>query len=181
MRAHFALAALALLAAPACSRAPAASTGPQPHFPALTGRVVDKADLLTPAEEAALTARSAAIEHDTRAQYVVVTLGSLEGRTIEDYGMRLGRAWGVGRKGVDDGVILLVAREEHKVRIEVGTGLERRITDPFAAKVIREQLVPAFRQGRFGDGIKAGTEAIARRLRSRQGDAEIAREDHLVT
>jgi uncharacterized protein len=177
--AHFAFAALALVAAAACSRTSVASTEPQPHFPALTGRVVDQADLLAPAEEKALAAQSAAVERETGAQYVIVTIPSLQGWSIEDYGVRLGRFWGIGRKGVNDGIILLVATAERKVRIEVGYGLEKRVTDPFAGKVIRSRIVPAFRSGRFGDGIRAGSDAIVVRLRSRASDAAIAKEDHL--
>ncbi|MEA3003637.1 MAG: uncharacterized protein QOH81_2425 [Sphingomonadales bacterium] len=179
MPARFAIAALALLATPACARAPAASPDPQLHFPALTGRVVDQAGLLAPAEEQALAAQAAAVERETRAQYVVATIRSLEGQRIEDYGYRLGRFWGIGRKGVNDGVILLVAPAEGKVRIEVGYGLEKRITDPFAGRVIRERILPALEDGRFGDGIRAGSDAIAGRLRSRATDAAIAKEDHL--
>jgi uncharacterized protein len=177
MSARFTLAAFALLAISACGRAPSAAAEPQPHFPALTGRVVDQADLLTPAEEQALTAQSAAIERDTRAQYVVITVRSLEGRPIQDYGTRLGNFWGIGRKGVSDGVILLVAPAERQVRIAVGYGLERRVTNAFAAKVIHDRLVPAFKKGRFGDGIRAGSDALAGRLRSKASDSEIARED----
>ncbi|MDB5692996.1 MAG: methanol dehydrogenase [Alphaproteobacteria bacterium] len=179
MPARFAIAALALLAAPACSRTPAASTGPQPHFPALSGRVVDQADLLTPTEEQALSAQSAAVEHDTRAQYVIVTIRSLEGWPIADYANRLGRFWGIGRKNVNDGVVLLVAPAERKVRIEVGDGLAKRVTDPFAGKVIRERIIPAFESGRFGGGIRAASDMIANRLRSRASDAAIAKEDHI--
>jgi uncharacterized protein len=174
--ARIALAAFALLATPACGRAPAAAD-PTYHFPALTGRVVDQADLLSPAEEQALAAQSAAIERDTHAQYVVVTVRSLEGAPIEDYGVRLGRAWGIGRKGVNDGVILLVAPAEKEARIEVGYGLEKRLTDPFAGKVLRERVIPAFRNGRFGDGIRAGTDAIGQRLRSKASYADMDRED----
>lgn len=178
MSARFAFAALALLASPACSRAaPAAPADPSLHFPTLTGRVVDQADLLSPAEEQALAAQSAALERDTKAQYVVVTVPSLQGAPIEDYGVRLGRIWGIGRKDANDGVILLVAPVEHKVRIEVGTGLEKRLTDPFAGKVLREQVLPAFRGGRFGDGIAAGSAAIEQRLRSKESYAEMDRED----
>lgn len=179
MPARFLLAVLALLATPACSRTQAAPSEPHPNFPALTGRVVDQADLLTPAEEQALTAESAAVERDTKAQYVIVTVPTLQGWRIEDYGYKLGRYWGVGRKNANDGVILLVAPKEHKVRIEVGYGLERRITDPYAANVIRGQILPAFRAGRFGEGIRAGSDAIVQRLRSKASDAEIAKEDHL--
>src|SRR4051794_24930512 len=112
MAARFALAALALVATPACSRAPASPAASQLHFLALTGRVVDQADMLTPAEEQALVAQSATLERDTHAQYVVVTVPSLENRPIEDYATRLGNFWGIGRRGANDGVILLLARDE---------------------------------------------------------------------
>jgi uncharacterized protein len=120
------------------------------------------------------------VERETGAQFVVVTLRSLEGRSIEDYSVRLGRHWGIGRKGVDDGVMLVVAPAERKVRIEVGYGLEKRVTDPFAGKVIRERLIPAFREGRFPQGIRAASDAITERLRSRAGDAEIRALDGVV-
>lgn len=88
-------------------------------FPQLTGRVVDDAHLLTPAEIADLTQKSQALEAQSGRQLVVATVPSLQGYPIEDYGYRLGRAWGIGQKGKDNGVILLVAPNEHKVRIEM--------------------------------------------------------------
>lgn len=171
---------LALLAAAGCTRAaPAAdANAPQLHFPPLTGRVVDQAGLLTSAEAGRVAAISADIERRTKAQYVVVTLKSLEGDTIEDYGVRLGRSWGVGRKGVNDGLLLIVAPAERRVRIEVGYGLERRITDPYARKVIDQAIVPAFKRGDFAVGIREGSLALERRILSRQSDAQIYQEDH---
>ncbi len=173
------LAALLFAAMPACEAAPPPERGPR--FPALTGRVVDEADLLTPVEEQALAAQSAAVERETGAQYVVVTVPSLQGYDILDYGVRLGRHWGIGRKGVNDGLLLIVAPAERKVRIEVGYGLEKRVTDPFAAKVLREQVLPAFTAGRLPLGIKAGSDALIARLRSKAKDAEIAKQDGVVT
>jgi uncharacterized protein len=172
------VAALALAAA-ACH--PARARSDDPIFPKLTGRVVDEAGLLTPAQEASLAARSEAVERSTGAQYVIVTLRSLQGRPIEDYGVRLGRHWGVGRKYPNDGLLLIVAPSERKVRIEVGYGLEKRVTDPFAAKVIRDDILPRFRQGRFAEGIAAGSEDLARRLVSRESERQIAIEDHVST
>lgn len=169
----------ALMLAPACHSARASSD--DPIFPKLTGRVVDEAGLLTPAQEAALGARSEAVERATGAQYVIVTLRSLQGRSIEDYGVLLGRHWGVGRKDHNDGLLLIVAPNERKVRIEVGYGLERRVTDPFAAKVIRDDILPRFRKGRFAEGIEAGSEDLARRLVSRESERQIAIEDHVST
>lgn len=171
---------LPLLLAAACDRAPAfAAAGPA--FPALTGRVVDQADLLAPADEAALSRASEEVERETGHQFVVVTLQSLQGYSIEDYGVRLGRHWGIGRKGANDGVLLIVAPKEGKVRIEVGYGLENRVTDPFAGKVIAERILPGFESGRPADGIEAGSDAILARLRSRDSDARIRAEDKVVT
>jgi uncharacterized protein len=170
---------LLLLPATACGRE--APREPGPAFPALTGRVVDEADLLTPAQEAGLAARSAAVERELGAQYVVVTLRSLQGYSIADYGYRLGRQWGIGSKARNDGLLLIVAPAERKVRIEVGYGLERRVTDPFAGKVIREQALPRFKEGKFPEGIEAASDALIQRLHSKASDAEIAREDGVVT
>jgi uncharacterized protein len=177
------LAAFALALA-ACGSAPPATANAQawdapPTFPALTGRIVDQANLLSPADEQRLSATSQAVEREVGAQFVIVTLRDLQGRSIEDYGVQLGRTWRIGSRAHNDGVILIVAPNERKVRIEVGYGLERRVTDPFAAKVIRERILPRFRDGDFPGGIVAGSEAIVARLRSRQSDRQIAAEDHV--
>src|SRR5206468_13001657 len=108
----------ALLLAFLALAAPAAAQ----TFPPLTGRVVDQAHLLNPAQVQDLTSKSEALQAQSWRQFVVATVNSLQGYPIEDYGYRLGRAWGIGEKGKDNGVILLVAPNEHKVRIEVGYG-----------------------------------------------------------
>jgi uncharacterized protein len=177
------LAAVALaLAACGGSAQPASgeARGNPPAFPALTGRV-DQANLLAPADERRLAAASQAVEREIGPQFVIVTVASLQGRTIEDYGVQLGRTWGIGHQGHDDGLLLIVAPNERRVRIEVGYGLERRITDPFAARVIRERMVPHFHDGDLPAGIIAGSDALIARLRSRQSDREIAAEDRLVS
>jgi uncharacterized protein len=133
-------------------------------FPALTGRVVDKADLLAPAQEAALAARSAGLDKATGHQFVVVTVAGLGGHAIEDYGRALGNYWHVGRKGVNGGVLLLVAPTERKVRIEVGDGLESTLTNARAASIIAQDILPAFRTGDMPGGIAAGAAAITRTL-----------------
>jgi uncharacterized protein len=165
--------------APAKAQPQQQQAQPQLHFPALTGRVVDAAHLLAPADTKKIETISQDIEQRTKAQLVVATVASLEGQPISDYGLRLGRFWGVGRKGVNDGLLILVAPKERQVRIEVGYGLGRRVTNRFAAKVIDETLVPAFRDRRFGPGIAAASAAIEQRLLSAKSDAEIAREDQL--
>ncbi len=174
------LLSLLLLGSSGCERAPPVARDVS-NFPALGGRVVDAADLLTPAQEARLSARSAALEKDVGPQYVVVTVPSLGGRPIEQYGVDLGRHWGIGHKGRDDGVLLIVAPSERKARIEVGYGLERRVTDPFAGRVLREQAIPRFRQGDFPGGIVAASDALISRLRSKARDSEIASADGVVT
>ena len=128
--------------------------------PPLTGRVVDTADLLSPAAEAALTARLAAFEDSTSAQIVVLTIASLDGEVLEEYATRVFRTWGLGQKGADNGALLLVARDDRKLRIEVGYGLEGDLTDARSATIIRNDIVPRFRDGDFEGGILAGTEAI---------------------
>jgi uncharacterized protein len=129
-------------------------------FPELTGRVVDQAELLSPAQEADLTSKSAALEAATGRQFVVATVNSLEGHDIEDYGYRLGRAWAIGQKEADNGAILLVAPNEKKVRIEVGYGAEGYLTDIVSGRIIRDDILPKFREGDMAGGIVAGANAI---------------------
>ena len=129
-------------------------------FPALTGRVVDQADLLRPEQELDLSSKSAALEARTGRQLVVATVASLEGRPIEDYGYRLGRAWKIGDAKRDDGVILLVAPNEKKVRIETGYGARVFLTDAVSSIIIREAILPRFKAGDFGGGITAGADRI---------------------
>jgi uncharacterized protein len=162
--------ALAVLAAAGCgdgaggNRAasqPAKTTAP---LPALTGRVVDRADLLPTAREAALTARLAELERRTANRFVVVTVETLNGEAIEDFGLRLGNGWGIGRKDENDGALLIVAPNERKVRIEVGRGLERILTDRICSDIIQRDILPPFREGRMAEGIEAGAAAVTQRL-----------------
>jgi uncharacterized protein len=107
---------------------------------------------------------------------VVVTLKSLQGTSIEDYGYQLGRHWGIGQKGKDNGALLIVAPNEHKVRIEVGYGLEGELTDAASKLIIENIIVPAFKSGRFGPGIVAGTGAILKVLGGEQLEVPVRRE-----
>jgi uncharacterized protein len=157
IRALIALALTALMLAAAPARA-------DPTFPPLTGRVVDDAHVLSAQTQGDLTARLAALEQKTGDQLVVVTLPSLQGYEIEDYGYQLGRAWGLGQKGKDNGAILIVAPSEHKVRIEVGYGLEPVLTDALSSVIIQEQILPKFRAGDVDGGVVAGTNAIISQL-----------------
>lgn len=142
----------------------AAAAFAQPSFPSLSGRVVDQAGLISPEGEAALTRRLEALEAETGDQLVVVTLNSLQGYEIEEYGYQLGRAWGIGQAARDNGVLLIVAPNERKVRIEVGYGLEPVMTDAMSALIIRNAILPAFREGDFEGGIGAGVDMIAGQL-----------------
>lgn len=134
-------------------------------FPPLDGRVVDGARLLSPAKEQEITAKLEALERDTTDQVVVVTVPSLQGHEIEDYGYQLGRAWGIGREDKDNGVLLLIAPDEKKVRIEVGYGLEPVLTDAMSALIIQNAILPSFRQGYYERGITQGVDAIDDQLR----------------
>ncbi|MCS7151588.1 MAG: TPM domain-containing protein [Endomicrobia bacterium] len=102
------------------------------------------------------------LEQKTSAEIAVVTIKSLEGYTIEDLATRLFEKWGVGKKGKDNGVMLIVASEDKKVRIEVGYGLEAILTDGLCGEILDKYVVPYFKQGNFSDGILYGTAAIAK-------------------
>ncbi len=126
--------------------------------------VVDAANLLDAPTEAALDARLAGFEKQTGRQFVVTTIPDLQGYPIEDYGYRLGRAWGVGSKDKDDGVLLIVAPKDRKVRIEVGYGLEPVLTDAYASVIINRAIVPKFKAGDYPGGILAGADAVMAQL-----------------
>jgi uncharacterized protein len=136
----------------------------QPQFPALTGRVVDNADILPPEAEGQLTVKLEALEAQSQRQLVVATVADLQGYDISDYGYQLGRAWGLGDATRNDGAILLVAPNERKVRIEVGYGLEGYLTDALSSLIIQNQILPRFRDGDFPGGIEAGTDAMIAQL-----------------
>ncbi|MBY0560079.1 YgcG family protein [Hyphomicrobium sp.] len=138
-------------------------------FPALTGRVVDEAAVLDAAERAALTEALADLEKKTTDQLVVVTLKSLQGTSIEDYGYQLGRRWQIGQKDKNNGALLIVAPTERKVRIEVGYGLEGTLTDAIGKYIIETSILPRFKAGDFPGGIKRGVEDLIQVL---SGDAE---------
>jgi uncharacterized protein len=130
------------------------------EFPPLTGRVVDQARVLPPAVERELTDRLAAHEAATSNQVVVFTAPTLGGFEIADYGYRLGRHWGIGQEGRDNGALLIVATEDRQVRIEVGYGLEGDLPDATAKRIIENEILPAFRDGDYPGGIGAGVGAM---------------------
>ena len=133
-------------------------------FPALSGRVVDDASLFDAAGRAALTETLAALETKTTDQLVVVTLKSLQGTSVDDYGYQLGRQWQIGQKDKNTGVLLIVVPSERKVRIEVGYGLEGVLTDALTKVIIENAILPQFKAGDYAGGIKSGVDDIARVL-----------------
>lgn len=135
-----------------------------PDFPQLTGRVVDNANLLDAATEQNLTDKLAALEAETTDQLVVVTLPSLQGYAIEDFGFQLGRHWGIGQKDKNNGALLIVAPKERKVRIEVGYGLEGTLTDALTRIVIDKAILPEFKSGDYSGGIEAGVRDLTTAL-----------------
>ncbi|MEO9788928.1 MAG: TPM domain-containing protein, partial [Aurantimonas coralicida] len=149
-----ALGRLLVLAAVLALVAPAAAQ----EFPPLTGRVVDTADLLDPGTETALTEKLAAFEAQGSDQVVVVTVPDLQGAEIADYANRLGREWGIGQAEENNGVVLLVSRDDREVRIEVGYGLEGTLTDALSSLIIQNDILPAFRGGDYPGGISRGVD-----------------------
>jgi len=135
-----------------------------PAFPSLTGRVVDDAGILSAETQQKLTQMLAQHEQQTGNQVVVATIKSLQGYSIEDYGYQLGRAWGIGQKGRNNGALLLVALNERDVRIEVGYGLEGRLTDAQSKLIIENVILPEFGKGDFNVGVLAGTTTLLRVL-----------------
>ncbi len=131
-----------------------------PEFPALTGRVVDEAGLLSAAAEGRLERQLEAHEAQTSNQVVVVTLPSLQGYSIERFGVELGRHWQIGQAGRDNGALLIVAPKERKLRIEVGYGLEGELTDILSRAIIENEITPRFKRGNYEAGISAGVEAM---------------------
>lgn len=155
------LTAAALVACGERTVAPAPATV---KLAALTGRVVDNANLLTAHREALLTRALTETERTTRHQFVVLTLPSLDGKPIEQVGLAYGNGWGIGRKGYNDGVLLIVAPNERKVRIEVGCGLEKTLTDKEAVAIIDQRILPRFRKGDMESGILMGSAGIIREI-----------------
>jgi uncharacterized protein len=136
------------------------STARALEVPKLTGRVVDHAGLLTPDEARALAAELEAFEAATGHQFVLLTVPSLEGDAIEAFTMRVVEAWKLGATDRDDGLLLLVVARDRLMRIEVGYGLEGAIPDALAGRIVRHTLAPAFRDGRFAEGITAAFEQL---------------------
>jgi uncharacterized protein len=130
------------------------------NFPALTGRVVDQANIIPAETRSALEAKLAALESKSGIQLVVATVSSLDGQEIEPYANELFRTWQLGEKTKNNGVLLLVAPNERRVRIEVGYGLEGTLTDALSKVIITNAITPRFKAGNFADGITRGVDDI---------------------
>lgn len=139
------------------------------NFPALTGRVVDAANILNPAQRQQLETKLAAHDDKTSDQVVVATVPSLQDTSIEDYANQLFRFWKLGQAKTNNGVLILVAPNERKIRIEVGYGLEGQLTDAISRMIIAAAIAPKFKQGDFGGGLDAGVDAVVTTL---QGGTE---------
>ena len=142
-----------------------------PTFPPLTGRIVDEANIIPPATETEIESKLAALEAKTTDQLVVVTVPSLQGYDIADFGYQLGRHWAIGQQDKDNGVLLIVAPNEREVRIEVGYGLEGDLTDALTKIIIDNAIIPRFKDDDTPGGIVAGVDDIIKVLTG--DDAEI--------
>lgn len=125
-----------------------------------TSPIVDNAQILTPEQEQTLAATIAEEQKSSGNQIGILTVKSLDGDVLEDYSIRVAREWGIGTKERDNGVLLLVAVDDRKVRIEVGYGLEGALTDLRSSRIIRDRITPQFRQQRYFEGISAGVNGI---------------------
>jgi uncharacterized protein len=138
----------------------------QPNFPKRDREaVVDAAGLLSEAQKAEITSLSEDINKTSTRQFVVATSPDLQGYDIADYGYQLGRAWGLGQKDANNGILLIVAPKERKVRIEVGYGLEPIMTDAMSSSIIQDTILPRFKAGDMPGGIVAGAQAIGAQMK----------------
>jgi uncharacterized protein len=143
-----------------CGNLVAAQVRAEVELPAVNSHVVDAAGILSPDVEARLAKRLAAHERDTTDQVVVVTVPSLQGTSVEDYATRLFRAVGIGQRDKNNGVLLLMAPTERKVRVEVGYGLEGTLTNKLSADIVQGRILPPFRAGDFSAAAEAGVDGI---------------------
>jgi uncharacterized protein len=173
-KALFPLLVLALLFAPQCAAWAL-------KVPAAEGYVNDTAGMLSPTTVLKLDHFLKNFEKSDSTQIVVLTVPSLEGEPLEDYSMKVAETWGIGQKGKDNGALLLIAKKEHKIRIEVGYGLEGRLTDLIAGRIVDNIIEPAFRAGDFDGGVINGVAAMAQAVRGEYkgtGHTDRRRERH---
>ena len=155
MRILFALLVLLLLSIPAAAL----------EVPKAREYVTDLADLISADAESKLNSHLRAFEQSDSTQIVVLTISTLEGESLEEYALQVLTTWGVGQRAKDNGALLLVAKQERKIRIEVGYGLEGRLTDLLAGRIIDNEISPSFKRGDFDGGILRGVVAITKAVR----------------
>lgn len=142
----------------------AALAGAEVAVPPLKARVTDLTATLQPADVVALEQQLAALEAKKGSQVAILIVPTTQPETVEQYALRVAETWKLGRKGVNDGVLVLVAKNDRKLRIEVGYGLEGAIPDAVAKRIIAETIAPSFKQQQFHAGLVAGVEQIAKLL-----------------
>jgi len=135
------------------------------EVPRLQGRVNDYADMLSPSTEQQLDAALKEFERTDSTQIVVLTIASLEGESLEEFSIKVAEKWKIGQKGLDNGAILLISKNDRKLRIEVGYGLEGKMTDLMAGRIIRDVITPYFRSGQYDQGVIEGVQAMIRLTR----------------
>lgn len=140
--------------------------------PPLRGHVNDNADMLPPAAERQLEQTLVNYESKTQQQFALLTVNSLDGDALEDFSIRVVEAWKLGKKGKDDGLLLLIVKNDRKLRIETGYGLEGDVTDAFSARVIRNVLAPAFRAGKIDQGINQAFQVLMQKASGQVVDSE---------
>lgn len=171
-RISFLLALLLSLTFAACSWAALA-------VPALKGRVNDTADILSPGTRQQLESMLAELERSDSTQIAVLTIASLEGEVLEEFSLKVAETWKIGQKGKDNGALLLIAKNDRKLRIETGYGLEGRLTDLQAGRIIRDVIRPKFRDGDFDGGTLAGVTAMIAAVRGEyQAEGQAAPKTH---
>lgn len=140
------------------------------------GPVLDQANVIPPAQEAALAGKLEAYNKATGRSVIVATVTSLDGDTVEDYAQNLAEAWNIGGKQTEEGVLFLVVPGERQLRIHAARGVQDRLTDALSGRIIRDTVVPRFKAGDFGGGIVAGTDAIVAQLDRSPADAKAVAE-----
>jgi len=135
------------------------------EVPPSTGYVNDRAGILSPTTKQQLEQGLSEFERSDATQLVVLTIPSLEGEVLEEYSLKVAESWGSGQRGKDNGALLLIARDERKIRIEVGYGLEGQLTDLLTGRIIDQEITPRFRSGDYDGGVMAGVSAMAQAVR----------------
>ncbi len=148
------------------------------EVPPLSSRVTDLAGMLSATTRQQLETELAAFEQSQSTQIVILTVPSLEGEPVEQFGIKVAEAWRIGRKGINSGVILILSRREHKIRIEVGRGLESRLTDLVSGRIIRNEMAPLLKRGDSDGGIAAGVYAVMAAVKGEYAAAPPQKSEH---